>query len=129
MGGGGMQAEMTVAPTPGTGRGRRGRAAAHRAVEVVAVFTTAIGTPLDSRNVTKAFQSLLERVGLPRMRFHDLRHSAATLMLAEGVPPRVIMETLGHSNIGMTMNLYAHVVPSLQRDAADRMDEVLRLGA
>ena len=50
-------------------------------------------------------------------------------MLAEGVPPRVIMETLGHSSIGMTMNLYAHVLPTLQPDAADRMDEVFAVGS
>lgn len=89
------------------------------------VFTTTIGTPLDSRNVTKAFQALLKRAGLPFMRFHDLRHSAATLMLAQGVQPRVVMEVLGHSQIAVTMNLYAHVIPALERDAADRMDAVL----
>jgi integrase len=88
------------------------------------VFTTTIGTPLDSRNVTKAFQALLVKAGLPFMRFHDLRHSAATLMGAMGVPMRVIMEILGHSQIGITMNLYSHVIPAMQRDAADRMDSL-----
>ena len=86
------------------------------------VFATTIGTPLDGGTVTKAFQALLATAGLPPMRFHDLRHSAATLMLAQGVAPRVLMETLGHSQIGITMNLYAHVLPAAQRDAADRMD-------
>lgn len=78
-----------------------------------------------ARNVSRAFKDLLGRAGLPKIRFHDLRHSAATLMLAQGVSPRVIMETLGHSQIGMTMNLYAHVMPSMQRDAADLMDAML----
>ena len=89
------------------------------------VFCTTVGTPLVARNVVRAFGHLLRRAGLPPIRFHDLRHSAATLMLAQGVSPRVIMETLGHSQIGMTMNLYAHVMPSMQRDAADLMDAVL----
>lgn len=89
------------------------------------VFTTPIGTPLDSRNVTKAFQTVLETAGLPRLRFHDLRHSCATLMLVQGINPRVVMATLGHSNITMTLGTYSHVLPSLQRDAADQMDAVL----
>ena len=84
-----------------------------------------IGSPLDGGNVTKGFQRLLGRAGLPHQRFHDLRHAAATLMLAQGVAPRTIMETLGHSQISTTLDLYAHVVPSLQRDAADLMDAVL----
>lgn len=93
------------------------------------VFSTTIGTPLDARNVSTAFARALDTAGLRRIRFHDLRHSAATLMLAQGVPARVIMETLGHSQIGMTLNLYAHVLPSLQQEAADRLDAVLGAGA
>lgn len=89
------------------------------------VFTTAVGTPLDSRNVTRRFQAALERAGLPQLRFHDLTHTAASLMLAQGIAPRVVMETLGHSQISLTMNTYSHVVPALQREAADRMDAVL----
>lgn len=89
------------------------------------VFTTALGTPLDSRNVTKRFQAALKRAGLPRLRFHDLRHTAASLMLAQGVSARVVMETLGHSQISLTMNTYSHVVPALQREAADRMEAIL----
>jgi len=89
------------------------------------VFCSTIGTPCDSRNIAHQFQSLLDRAGLPRTRFHDLRHSAATFMLAQGVPMRVIMEVLGHSQIALTMNLYSHVMPSMQRDAADRMDAPL----
>jgi len=89
------------------------------------VFATTIGTPMDARNVSRAFADLLQRAGLPRIRFHDLRHSAATLMLAQGVDARTIMATLGHSTIGITMNTYAHVLPAMQRDAADRMDAML----
>lgn len=89
------------------------------------VFTTGTGRPLDGPNVTHQFQHLLVRAGLPRLRFHDLRHTCASLLLADGIPPRVIMETLGHSQISLTMNTYAHVMPALQREAAKRMDELL----
>jgi integrase len=60
------------------------------------------------------------------MRFHDLRHACASLLLVQGVHPRVVMETLGHSQISLTMNTYSHVLPILQREAADRMEAVLR---
>ena len=59
------------------------------------------------------------------MRFHDLRHACASLLLVQGVHPRVVMETLGHSQISLTMNTYSHVLPALQREAADRMEAVL----
>ena len=96
-----------------------------RWVESGLLFTTRDGKPLDGRNVTRGFQEALGRAGLPRMRFHDLRHSCASLLLAQGVSPRVVMETLGHSQISLTMNTYAHVMPEMQRDAADKMESVL----
>ena len=90
------------------------------------VFCRSDGSPLDGTGVTKRFQRLLLMVGLPRMTFHGLRHSAASLMLAAGVQPRVVQETLGHSNIATTMGIYAHVLASGRTDAADIMDRVLR---
>jgi integrase len=92
------------------------------------VFTTSIGTALDARNVHREFKAVLAAADLPLVRFHDLRHTAATLLLAQGVDPRTIMETLGHSQISLTMNTYSHVVPALQKDAALKMDEILRKG-
>lgn len=89
------------------------------------VFTTRIGTPLDGGNVTKAFQRTLAALGLPRQRFHDLRHACATFMLMQGLSPRVVMETLGHSQISVTMDTYAHVMPELQLEAANRMNDLL----
>jgi integrase len=89
------------------------------------VFTTTLGTPLDGISVTRRFQRILVAAGLPRQRFHDLRHACASLLLAQGVPARVVMETLGHSEISLTLNTYSHVLPSLGREAALRMDEVL----
>jgi len=89
-------------------------------------FTTPIGTPLDGTAVTKEFHRLLDRADLPQRRFHDLRHSCATLLLVQGVSPRVVMDVLGHSQIGLTMNTYSHVIPDLRRDAATRMQQLLQ---
>ena len=90
------------------------------------VFTRPDGGPLDGTVVTHQFHRLLERAGLPQRRFHDLRHSCATLLLAQGASPRVVMEVLGHSQIALTMNTYTHVLPELKRDAARRMDEAIQ---
>lgn len=89
------------------------------------IFATETGGPLHGATVTRRLQAILKDAGLPRQRFHDLRHAAASLMLAQGVPARVVMETLGHSTIAVTMNIYSHVMPELQRDAADRMGAFL----
>lgn len=89
------------------------------------VFTTPIGTTLDPRNVTRVFKTILKAQNLPMIRIHDLRHSCATLMLAQGVSPRVVMETLGHSQISLTLNTYSHVLPAMQEDAASKMDAIL----
>ena len=90
------------------------------------VFTDAVGRPLLGPRVSYSFQRAREAAGLPQVRFHDLRHSAATLMLAEGVPLAVISEWLGHSGIAITAAHYAAVVPALRREAADAMDRALR---
>ena len=88
------------------------------------VFMTGHGTPLDARNVSRQFHAALDTAGLPPMRFHDLRHSAATLLMLQGVSARVVMETLGHSQLSQTAR-YSHVLPQLQREAARAMDAVL----
>lgn len=89
------------------------------------IFTTTIGTPLDPDYVSKEFSRQLERAGLRHIRLHDLRHSCASLLLAQGVPMRVVMEVLGHSTITLTANTYSHVLPSLLDDAAAAMDRAL----
>jgi integrase len=89
------------------------------------VFTTGIGTPLDPRNLQLDFSALLKAAQLPRVRFHDLRHSAASLLIAQGVPLRTIMELLGHSSIAMTANVYGHLAPELMREVADKMEAIL----
>ncbi len=89
------------------------------------VFTSVIGTPLDGDNVYKLFRQLLKENNLPDIRFHDLRHSCASLLLVQGISPRVIMETLGHSQISLTMDTYSHVMPVLMKEAANAMDEII----
>ncbi len=83
------------------------------------------GLPLRGYTVTAAFHAMTDAAGLPRIPFHGLRHSAATALLAGGVPLRVVADMLGHSTIVVTANLYAAVVPELRRDAADAMDRML----
>jgi len=89
------------------------------------VFANRTGGPTQARHVIRQFHDVLEHAGLRRVRFHDLRHSCATLLLVQGVSPRVVMEVLGHSEIALTMNSYSHVVPELQREAAQRMQAIL----
>jgi integrase len=101
-------------------------AAGRRWHETDLVFTRPDGYPLSGSVVTHTFQDLLSSAGLQKRRFHDLRHSCATLLLAQGVSPRVVMEILGHSQISLTMNTYAHVLPEMGRDAANRMSDLLR---
>src|SRR5207245_6886223 len=81
------------------------------------VFSRADGQPLDGTVVTHQFQRLLSHAGLPQRRFHDLRHSCATMLLAQGVSPHVVMEILGHSQIALTKNTYTHDLPDMKRDA------------
>ena len=82
-------------------------------------------TPFEPRNVTRQFKALLTAAKLRDIRLHDLRHSCATLFLVQGVNPRVVMETLGHSQVSLTLTTYSHVLPALQRDAASRIDALL----
>ena len=89
------------------------------------VFTPRDGQPLDGGHVTRDFNTLLAAAGLPPLRFHDLRHSCASVLLAQGVSPRVVMAILGHSQISLTMNTDAHVLPSLQTEATHRMNALL----
>ncbi|WP_432571177.1 site-specific integrase [Kineococcus sp. SYSU DK005] len=89
------------------------------------VFPSRLGTPLDPRNALRAFQAAVTRAGLPMVGLHTLRHTCASLLLAQGVHPRVVMETLGHSGISITMDTYSHVMPQQQREAADHLAAAL----
>lgn len=89
------------------------------------VFTTTVGTVIEPRNLARVLDGLVVDAGLRRIRLHDLRHTCASLLLAQGVQARVVMEILGHSQLGITMNLYSYVMPSALREAADAIDRAL----
>ena len=89
------------------------------------VFTGPTGQPLDGTAVTKRLQARLADLGLPRVTFHALRHTTATLALVAGVDARVVMELLGHSQISLTLNTYSHVIRAQKQDAAERMNALL----
>jgi integrase len=93
------------------------------------VFTRADGQPIEGATLTRHFNTLLRRSTLRRIRFHDLRHTAATLLLEQGVELVVIKELLGHAHIGVTATVYAHVRLRLQRDAIDLLGHALRAPA
>ena len=90
------------------------------------VFTTGIGTPIDAQNiVNRHFKPLLRRTGLPDIRWHDLRHTCATLLLSRGTHPKYVQHLLGHASIQLTLDRYSHWIPSMGRATAEGMDEAL----
>jgi integrase len=91
------------------------------------VFCSTVGTPLSRHNIyNRSFKPLLERAGLPRtFRFQDLRHTFATLMASSGGHAKVVQEMLGHATTSITLDLYSHVLPDMQEDAADRLGALL----
>lgn len=89
------------------------------------VFTTALGTPLHPRNVLRDFAAACARSGVPTIRIHDLRHTAATLALQAGAHPKLVQEMLGHARVAITLDLYSHTTPEMHRDAAERLGRVL----
>lgn len=94
------------------------------------IFADSKGGPLRKSNVARrSFQPLLKQAGLPRIRFHDLRHTAASLLLARGVHPKVVQERLGHATIAITLDTYSHVIPSMQKAAAAELDALVGYGA
>jgi integrase len=88
------------------------------------VFMTPIGTPLEPSGVLKRFKRRLEEAGLPRQRFHDLRHLFACLLLLRNTHPKVVQEMLGHTQISTTMDIYSHVLPTMRRAAADSVESI-----
>lgn len=91
------------------------------------VFPNRSGKPTDGDNLcSRHFKPLLRRAGLPEVRFHDLRHTCATLLLTKGVHPKVVSEMLGHANVSITLDTYSHVIPGLGDAAAGAMDDLLR---
>ncbi len=90
------------------------------------VFPNTLGGPMDYTNlVPRHFKPLLRRAGLPSIRFHDLRHTCATLLLTKGVHPKIVSEMLGHSSVAITLDIYSHVIPGLGDIAALAMEDTL----
>lgn len=89
------------------------------------VFTSSIGTPLNERNILRTFQGILKRAGLPKMRIHDLRHSAAAILLASGLSAKAVAELLGHSAVSFTLQVYGHLMDEAKQQTADVMDAAL----
>lgn len=89
------------------------------------VFTDAVGKPLHPNTLAYQFGKLQKAAGVPVIRFHDLRHTSATLMLANGEHPKIVQERLGHANVSMTLDRYSHVTMDMQRGAADRLDALI----
>jgi integrase len=90
------------------------------------VFTTRDGKPLDERNLLRRFQEkILALAGVPKMRIHDLRHSAVAILIAQGVNVKAISELLGHSSVAFTLQVYGHLLEETKREAATKMDAAL----
>jgi integrase len=89
------------------------------------VVSTSKGTPMNPENVKRTFERLVKEADVPRIRFHDLRHTHATMLLSQGIHAKVVSERLGHSNIKMTLDTYSHVLPNMQEEAANQIDVLL----
>jgi integrase len=93
------------------------------------VFTTIEGQPLRPTSFSARFERLVAAVGVPRIRFHDLRHTHATLLLLAGTHPKVVQERLGHASITMTLEIYSHVIPAMQEEAAAKFASLVAGGS
>ena len=101
----------------------------YKVTENSPVFIRTTGEPLLPTTVTHGFKKIVRKLGLDDVRFHDLRHTHATVMLLQGVHPKVVQERLGHSKMSTTMDIYSHVVPSMQKDAVKRFAMALEVGS
>ena len=89
------------------------------------IFASAVGTPINYRNLMRDFKNLLRLAGLPDVRFHDLRHTAASLMLNHGIPDIVVSRRLGHARPSITLDIYGHLILGMQEEAAKMIDELI----
>jgi integrase len=90
------------------------------------VFAQKNGKPLQPSEMARNYRKLVDKSGLPYIRFHDLRHTHATLLLQQGVHPKVVSERLGHSTIGITMDTYTHVLPNMQKEVALLLEQLIK---
>jgi integrase len=90
------------------------------------VFCNFDGSPYLPDGITHAWRKLADKVGLPDVRLHDSRHSHASLMLKQNVHPAIVAQRLGHSSVQVTMDVYSHILPGLQKQAADNFDSIIK---
>ena len=91
------------------------------------IFATEAGTIINPSNLrNRSFKPLLRRAGLRQIRFHDLRHTCATLLLSKNINVKVVSEMLGHSSISVTLDIYSHLLPDMQEKAVEALEEMLR---
>ncbi len=88
------------------------------------VICTSVGTPLSPRNLNRSFDSIIQKAGIRKIRFHDMRHTHASLLLKQGVNPKIVSERLGHANVRITLDTYSHLLPNLQKDTADEFGKL-----
>jgi integrase len=88
------------------------------------VFVTNNGTPFSGRNIDRDFENQLKKAGLPKIRFHDLRHTCASFLLAKGVNPKIVQELLGHKRVEITLQTYSHLLPGVDKEAVSKLDSI-----
>lgn len=101
------------------------RSAADKWIEHGLIFTNTKGGPIHPRNLLRDFRRLIKAAGLPEIRFHDLRHTAASLMLNQGLPLIYVSRRLGHARPSITLDVYGHLIPYMQLEAAEMIDELV----
>lgn len=89
------------------------------------VICTGFGTPILPRNLLRTFYNLIKKADVPKIRFHDLRHTVATLMLQGEINPKVVKEILGHSDVRITLDIYSHALPSVHKETAQKYGNML----
>ena len=105
-------------------RCNRHEALGDRWIDIDLIVDAGDGSAVNPANLSAAWPKFLRRAGLPHVRFHDLRHAHATLMLMQGVHPKIVSERLGHASIGITLDTYSHVLPGMQAEAAQAFDDL-----
>ncbi|EMI09196.1 integrase family protein [Anoxybacillus gonensis] len=89
------------------------------------VVCTELGTPTNKSNIRRIFNAIIKKAKVPKIRFHDMRHTHATLLLLQGVNPKIVSERLGHADVRITLDTYSHLLPSMQKDTAIKFGKML----
>lgn len=104
-------------------RGEREKNRSYKNLDLV--VCTEFGTPTHKSNIRRVFKSIIEKADIPKIRFHDMRHTHATLLLLQGVNPKIVSERLGHADVRITLDTYSHILPSMQKEVALQFGKVL----